>query len=388
MECAKIKDVKILTLCYEYPPIGGGGGKVVEGLSQALVQQGEQVDVLTMHYGDLPYQREIDGVRVFGVPCLRLRKEICTPLEMGTYLISALPAAKRLIKQNHYDLIQSHFIFPDGGLAYWLKKTTHLPYMVTAHGSDVPGYNPNRFQIEHIFLLPLWRKILQDASFTVAASQGLAHLIQQSLPSHPVEQIYNAFTPPPLQTDHKDPLHIVAVSRLFERKGIQYLLQALEGETTPYQVDIIGSGPYQPELEKQAQRMKTAATITFHGWLDQADPRFWQLMESAAVFVFPSEKENFPMVLLEAMAAQMAIITTDDSGCAEVVGDAAIVVPKRDGKAIQQALQRLRENPNQLTELSQLARTRLTDQFNWIQMAKQYQHLYQQIGKDKDINSN
>jgi len=352
---------------------------VVAGLTQELARQGEQVDVLTMHYRNLPYIRKTNGVNVFGVPCIRNRKEICTPFEMGTYLLNAYPIARKLIHQNGYDLLHAHFIFPDGVLAYRLYHAIKIPYLVTAHGSDVPGYNPHRFRLEHRLLLPLWRKIIQSASFIVTASDNLANLIQRHLPNQQIERIYNAITPPPLTTERKDPLHILVVSRLFERKGIQYLIQALDGDSTPYRVDIIGDGPYQAELNRLVRTINTNAKITFHGWLEQEGTRFWQLMQSAAIFVFPSEAENFPMVLLEAMAASMAIITTNNSGCAEVVGDAAILVPPKNAKAIRAALIQFRNNPQKINELGKRARERMENLFTWQKMAESYRWLYQKM---------
>ncbi len=371
--------MKILTLCYEYPPIGGGGGKVVAALSRELVRQGEEVDILTMHYREIPYTRVIDGVHVIGVPCLRFRVEICTPFEMLTYLLNALPIARKLIRQNHYDLIHAHFALPDGALAYWLNQMSGLPYIITAYGSDVPGYNPNRFRFEHVLLFPFWRAIIQKAAAIVTASSSLANLIQLHLPNQPVERIFNGFSPPPLHIERKDPLHILVVSRLFERKGVQYLLQALDGVTIPYRVDIVGAGPYQSVLEKMAKGIQTKATITFRGWIDQDNPLFWQLMESAAIFVFPSEAENFPMVLLEAMAAQMAIITTNNSGCAEVVGDAAIIVPPKDAKAIRTALEELANDPLFRSKLGKYAQTHFINNFSIQAITKNYIKLYNQI---------
>ena len=352
---------------------------MVAGLTQELARQGEQVDVLTMHYRNLPYIRKTNGVNVFGVPCIRNRKEICTPFEMGTYLLNAYPIARKLIHQNGYDLLHAHFIFPDGVLAYRLYHAIKIPYLVTAHGSDVPGYNPHRFRLEHRLLLPLWRNIVQSASFIVTASDNLANLIQRHLPNQQIERIYNAITPPPLTTERKDPLHILVVSRLFERKGIQYLIQALDGDSTPYRVDIIGDGPYQAELNRLVRTINTNAKITFHGWLEQEGTRFWQLMQSAAIFVFPSEAENFPMVLLEAMAASMAIITTNNSGCAEVVGDAAILVPPKNAKAIRAALIQFRNNPQKINELGKRARERMENLFTWQIMAESYRWLYQKM---------
>lgn len=384
---AKIKDVKILTLCYEYPPIGGGGGKVVAGLSQELVRQGEQVDVLTMHYDNLPLKQMIDGVHLIRVPAIRRRKDICTPLEMGIYLASAYPIARRLIRQNKYDLIHAHFIFPDGALAYFISREAHLPYILTAHGSDVPGYNPHRFRVEHRLLLPFWKRVVKGSAKIVTASNRLAELIHQHLPQHPIERIGNAYTPITLSVKQKNPLHILVFTRLFERKGIQYFIKALDGETTPYQVDIVGSGPYQSTLEKLTSEIQTAAKIAFHGWLDHEDARLWQLMETTAIFVLPSEEENFPMVLLEAMAAGMAIITTGHSGCAEVVGESGILIPPRDVQAIRDALRELQANPQKIVELGTRARERVENMFSWQKIAETYRVLYQKVlNHDRSTN--
>jgi len=56
-----------------------------------------------------------------------------------------LKSVERCIKKQKiaFDLIHAHFIFPDGVLAFLLSRLTGLPYLITAHGSDVPGYNPD-----------------------------------------------------------------------------------------------------------------------------------------------------------------------------------------------------------------------------------------------------
>lgn len=371
--------MQILMLCYEYPPLGGGGGKVAAGLSAELVRQGHQVTLLTMGYRGIPAVRMVEGVRVIGVPCLRLRKEICSPAELSTYLISARLSAFRWIQQIQFDLIHAHFIFPDGAIAYWLKKKTGLPYLITAHGSDVPGYNPHRFQLEHLLLKPFWRRVVEGAEAIVTASAHLEGLIRQQLPQQKVERIFNAISPPDFRPQAKDPLRIVVISRLLERKGIQYLLQALDGCEVPYQVDIIGAGPYQTALEKLAKQIRSAAVVTFHGWLSQDDAQFWRFLETAAIFVFPSAAENFPMVLLEAMSARLAIITTNDSGCAEVVGDAAILIPPQNAEAIRQALKQLREHPALLKEYGERAFQRLRTEFTWEAAAGKYSALYRSL---------
>ena len=47
--------------------------------------------------------------------------------------------------KKEYDILHAHFIFPDGILASLVSKYTGIPFVITTHGSDVPGYNPDRY---------------------------------------------------------------------------------------------------------------------------------------------------------------------------------------------------------------------------------------------------
>lgn len=96
-----------------------------------------------------------------------------------------------------------------------------------------------------------------------------------------------------------------------------------------------------------------------------------QLYHSSRVFAFPSLQENFPLVLLEAMAAGCAIVTTDATGCAEVVGDAAVRVPPADVGALAQALRRLLSDDEQVHHLGRAARQRVA-RFAPEQIADEY----------------
>jgi len=140
----------------------------------------------------------------------------------------------------------------------------------------------------------------------------------------------------------------------------------------------VGDGPYLPTLKTQAMNLNTNARITFHGWLDHNSAKLQELMEKASIFILPSETENFPVVLLEAMAAGLAIITTQGTGCEEVVGNAALLVKPRDPAAILEALMTLIDRPELRLELSQAASQRVETEFKWQVIARRYIDLYQQ----------
>jgi glycosyltransferase involved in cell wall biosynthesis len=370
--------VRILKLCYEYPPIGGGGGQVVAALSKELVNLGHQVDLLTMGYRDLPGYEQVQGVNIFRVPSIRLKKSICHPHEMAAYMFGAFPRLMELTKHNPYDINHTHFIFPDAVLSLILKKRTGLPYIITAHGSDVPGYNPNRFKVLHRLMKPLWIKVVQGADTIVSPSKRLAALIARNMPSASITLIPNGINLDVSFSSVKKNTNILIVTRMFQRKGIQYFLRALEGTQHPHQVDIVGDGPYLPMLKSIAKNLNTNAKFTFHGWLDNDSIELKTLMANATLFIFPSESENFPIVLLEAMANQLAIITTRGTGCEEVVGDTALLVKPRDPAAILAALQTLIDNPDLRVQLGRAASQRVEKEFTWGAIAQRYVTLYNQ----------
>jgi glycosyltransferase involved in cell wall biosynthesis len=159
---------------------------------------------------------------------------------------------------------------------------------------------------------------------------------------------------------------------------VQHLLTSMAQSPIEPEVNIVGDGPYLPELKRQAQQLNSPANLI--GWLDNRSPQLHQLYETSSIFVFPSEAENFPMVLLEAMAAGLAIITTEGTGCAEVVGDAGILVPSRDPQAIGRALRRLIDDHELRRSLGEAARRRIEGNFTWQAVAARYLDEYAQQG--------
>ena len=371
--------MKILKISYEFPPIGGGGSRVVQGLARQLVFLGHSVDLVTMRFGELPKFEVVDGVNVHRIPCIRRSESICRPYEMATYLVSAAPTVNRLTRENLYDINHTHFIFPDGLLSTTIKRRTGLPFVVTAHGSDVPGYNPNRFIGLHKILKPIWKTVVNSADRVISPSKSLAELIKINNDGAEVEVIPNGINIPSFDYSKRETNRVLVVSRIFARKGIQHLLYALEGFEIPINVEIVGEGPHLNELKNIAKGIKTQATIRFHGWIDNKSPRLKELYENANIFILPSESENFPIVLLEAMSANLAVITTKGTGCEEVVGETGVLVPPNDSESLRQSLITLVKNPNLCEELGRSARERLEKNFGWGIVTDQYVQLYNDV---------
>ncbi len=363
--------MRILTLCYEYPPIGGGGGVVCQGVAQALVRSGHTVDVVTSKMKDLPSHEIDEGVGVHRVPCVRPHRHFTTAPQMTTLLPGLYARAQALHRARPYDVCHCHFVIPSGVAAYALFKTDGVPFVLTAHGSDVPGYNPDRFGALHPVLQPVWRRIVTAAAAITSPSKHLEGLIRNRI-DVPVRIIPNGFDPVSFpKAERKN--RILVATRMFERKGVQFVLRALAGMTTDWEVCIAGDGPYLPTLKQLARELGVEAN--FLGMIPRDELQL--LFATSRVFVFTSSQENFPMVLLEAMAGGCAVVTSSTSGCAEVGGGAAVLVEPENELALREALSRLLGDNRELDRLARLGIDRVA-LFGWDRVASEFATLFEE----------
>jgi glycosyltransferase involved in cell wall biosynthesis len=380
--------MRILTLSYEFPPIGGGGANVVKGLSVELARMDHTVDVVTMNFQDLPHREVIDGITVHRVDCGRQSESKCTACEALRYVLNARPVVRELLARRTFDLVHVHFIFPDGLIALSEAARRGIPFIVTAHGSDVPGYNPKRFfKVAHPLLKVLWRRVTRNAAAVVSPSQTLARLIESEDPNTAVLVIPNGIAENKYRPAPKKDQILVA-TRIVERKGVQYLLNALVDADISWPVIVVGSGEYGEELSRLNDKLGRPANLV--GWMNNESDEFRDLLEQSAIYVLPSDFENFPVSLLEAMAAGSAIITTEGHGCEEVVGDTAeLVTPgcndaERCVQEIRTALSRLTSDRQHREDLGTHARRRLEDNFAWRAVVRSYLAAYKQYAVNSD----
>jgi glycosyltransferase involved in cell wall biosynthesis len=363
--------VRILSLTYEYPPIGGGGSVVAAAVNEEFVRLGHEVTVLTSRMKGLPASETVEGVAVVRTACMRQHRHYTTAAELFTTLLPTYRRGAQLIRSLQPEVIHTHFIVPSGVLAWALSRRFDVPYVLTAHGSDVPGYNPDRFEWLHALLGPAWRGILDGAAFVTSPSRFLADLIRSHGYADPIDIVPNGHHPQPHGGGPRRK-QVLVVARMFPRKGVQHFIEAITGLDDDWEFIIAGDGPHREQLEAQAR--SAASRVRFTGFLDRATLR--SLYESSQILVFPSIQENFPMVLLEAMDAGCAIVTTNAEGCAEVVGDAGLVVPKGESQGIRAALERLMHDPGLVERLSARGKRRAAI-LAWPNIVARYRDLLQ-----------
>lgn len=329
-----------------------------------------------MAFKNLPLFEKKQGVNIYRIQCLRKKKEICETKEMASFVINALPFILKLAQKEKYNLCHTHFLIPSGILALILKKRLGLPFIITAHGSDVPQFNPDRFILEHYFTKPLLQLICRNANQIVSPSYFLKKLIQKNIGHYNIKIIPHAIDFQESPNFQKKEKIVLATGRLLPRKGFHYLVKGFKQTKSNWQLHIAGDGPYMAKIKKLAADDRR---IKLHGWLDNQSRKYQQLYQKASIFVLASEKENFSVSLLEAMRAGCAVITTNVSGCPEVINKTGIIIKPRSPEAIKQALEYLFQNKKEVIKYGRRAYKRVISKYNWEHIVAQYLICYQKI---------
>jgi len=131
--------MRILVLNYEFPPVGGGGGRASAELVQALVGRGHDLRVITSKAKGLPRNEDNHGYSITRVPTGRQTLYRASFTSMARYIFAGVRPALKQIREWQPDVIHTHFAVPTGALAYSLHRLTNLPYVLTVNFGDVPG---------------------------------------------------------------------------------------------------------------------------------------------------------------------------------------------------------------------------------------------------------
>lgn len=357
--------MKILMLNYEYPPLGGGGASVCKNMSEELAAKGNQVDVVTMGFRDLPERETVNGISIFRVKCLRSQKMICHPWEQLSYCISAYRYAVKKLDIKGYDIIHCHFIIPTGLLALWLKKKYHIRYIVTAQGSDVLGHNNDRFRLLYKVVKPIWIQIIKNAAFLTAPSSFLKREILASYREKDCVVIPNGVYAKGDSAPGMREKYIVTLARLQKGKGIQDLISACaEIDMNGWHVEILSDGPYREELEKLVEQHDLKGSITFKGYVSSEERD--KYLRNAGMFFSGSRFEAMPIAVLEAM----------DAGCEVLISD---IEPHRQlvtEEYIYKSLEELKKKLQKCLTDTPDGRKYEMDQFYWKNIIGRYEDLY------------
>ena len=172
------------------------------------------------------------------------------------------------------------------------------------------------------------------------------------------------------------------VGRVVSDKGINELVRAFSNLENPNnQFKLLLVGPFEEDLNPlhhdTLTQIKTNTNIITTGY--QSDVRkFYKLSD---VFVFPSYREGFPNVVMEAGAMELPVITTNINGCDEIIipEKNGLLIPQKNEKSLLDAMQKISSEQELYQKLKQNSRSVIAEKFDqanlWKIIVNEYKSL-------------
>lgn len=179
-----------------------------------------------------------------------------------------------------------------------------------------------------------------------------------------------------------DGLKIGTIASLIKRKGINYLIEAIDLITKKFKdvgLFIIGEGEERGRLESLVERLKIKRYIFFLGGL----PFARSYINNFDIFVLPSLFESLPVSIIEAYAEKKPVIASNVGGIPELVKDeeTGILVPPKDTKALASAIERLIRDERLREKLAENGYNRFIREFTFKVMVEKTQAVYKDVLK-------
>ncbi|HEX7777827.1 MAG TPA: glycosyltransferase [Vicinamibacterales bacterium] len=243
------------------------------------------------------------------------------------------------------DLIAAQSATWAGQAAWRANRTWGLPYVFTEVNT---GFGTGRIRG---WQAALSRRAFAKAEAVVAISQNLRNRLVQLGGARRIDVIpctvdESYWTPPPRARDRAR-FTIYAQAHLSPRKGFDLLIRAFarrfQGDPAVRLV-IGGGGPIRQDLEALADATGVRSQVTFLGAIPRDAVR--EAMWAADCFVLPSHAENFGVVLIEALATGLPVISTRCGGPEDIVNDdVGILLRPGDERGLADALAAMRGRP-------------------------------------------
>jgi len=305
---------KIGITCYSH---FGGSGVVATELGLALARRGCEVHFIAHR---LPFRLRAFSSNVFfhetAVSNYPVFEHSPTNLALATKMVEVV---------EHYglDVLHVHYAIPFAASAYLARQLLlprQLGVVTTLHGTDITvvGIEPAFFRVTQFSI--------QSSDRVTAVSRFLKDRAEATFGiTQPIEVIYNFVDPKvfaprrrvSLRLAPPDTRIVMHASNFREVKNIPAVIRVFSEvhKKVRSKLVMIGDGPEKANAETQVRELGLEKDVLFLGNQDCME----ELLPLADVFLLPSSSESFGLVALEAMSAEVPVVTSNTGGLPEVV---------------------------------------------------------------------
>jgi len=358
--------MKVLMINH-FPLEGSGSGTYTRNLAVHLTKKGHEVAVVlpenTVKYAKVPdvklvpvyfkHEENIEGMLPFNFPCFTTHPRSTktfydlTDEEINLYMSTFEKVVAETVESFKPDIIHGQHIW----LLSWLAIKTGIPYVVTAHGTDLMGYKKGE----------KFRKYADEtargAKKIITISNDNDDLVREMFPHSADKTVLmqngydtERFYPAPISNEKLEEIFdiklkkklVLFVGKLAHFKGIDILIEALRLYEDEYPDEVFsiiaGAGELEASLKAQAAEAKLDS-LHFLGHLNSTELR--ELYSSADVSIVPSRREPFGLVAIEALACGSPVIATNQGGLADIItDDVGTLVKVEDASGLAKAIRK------------------------------------------------
>jgi D-inositol-3-phosphate glycosyltransferase len=356
----------VLLVSHHYPPHIGGLGIVVQMQAESLAHNGYQVVVLTSRYGKV---RDADrggtGIHIIGVRCSHILERVFN-IPFPLFSVSLIWRAWRQVRSAR--VVHIHDVFY---LSSWVTGVYALllrkPMLITQHVAMVDHSSGLVMLVQRLVYATFGRWLFSGARKIVVYNQNVQSFLRSmGVPQgrilflsngidtaafRPAAQVERAAIRQRFGLPLGRPL-VLFVGRLVAKKGYQILLAARDPE---YDLVFVGPGPI-----PNSGRVEGVYWI---GPLDQIQTA--ELYRACDLFAFPAVGEIFTLVMQEAMASGLPVVTTDDPAYVGSIVSGTVVLCRRDADSFKERIKALFADRAALLNLSAQSRQLAVRYFDW-----------------------
>ncbi len=370
-----------------------------------LNEKGIKINIFTSSYKGLTFNR-IKNIKVFRFRYFIKSLERLTHEEMALdrvrkggiykilpifYILFGIIGIIRHCKKVKYDIIHVHWPFPHFIFGYIASKMLKVPLVCTFHGVGIRFIKKSSINLD-FFLNWIIKK---SDLITVNSTHTAKELIQFNPKNLSIIPFGAAVEPEDIskqknitKEDNQDTTKLLFVGRLVERKGVEYLLQAVKNLKTKKKIKltIVGEGGLKESLIKKKYQLKLSdKDVEFAGKI--SGEKLKEYYKNCDIFVLPAiidskgDTEGLGVVLLEALSFKKPVIASRVGGIVDIIKDkeTGLLVKEKSVEELASTIEFLINNPKEKEKLARKGYEFQKKNFNWDKIVSSIISQYKKI---------
>lgn len=338
----------------------GGAEKVVINLAERMFKLGNEVKIVCLK--NIIDVKPVEDIEIF-----------CLDLNRMSDIFKSSIMYKEILSRFSPDVVHSHMIHANI-FSRLHAYSRNYKLICTAHSSNEGGYTR--------MLAYRLTNFLSDINTNVSDKACQSLIKKGAFPKSKLKTVYNGIDINKFKNLSSDKINddiiFVSIGRLTQDKDYPNLIKAISliknkiNENIKFH--IVGDGELRSEIENMIKDLGVENNVKVLGKRNDIP----EILNKSDFFILSSKNEGLPTVIIEAMACQKYVISTDCGGAAEIMGETGTLIPKQDSLTLANAiLNVLSLNEQTLLENNLNARKRIETYFSLDVSLKKWLEIYE-----------